>query len=121
MRPATGAQVSYLRRLLIEAFAHHYSDRVAPYDYNHLNGLTMSEASTAIEHLKAAKARGWIMLQPTVEQIAAETARSEATAIRVAKIRELRAQGFRCNCRQQEDETDDSDPSKCDLHSRMQP
>lgn len=116
---ATSAQEAYLRRLLIEAFSHRYSDRAVPYDYNHLNGLTMSEASAAIEHLKAAKARGWTMLQPTAEEVATEATRSAAVAARVARIRVLREQGFSCNCQELKDEHGNADLTKCDLHSRM--
>lgn len=113
---STGPQKTYLRRLLIEAFSHRYSDRAAPFDHNHLERVTKAEASQAIEALVAAKARGWTKIEPTAEQINAEEARSQAVKVRVARIKELRAMGYKCNgCT-----TDpDASASECELHTRM--
>ncbi len=53
----TDKQASYLKRLLIEAFAHRYA---TIYDYNHLGNVTREDASAEIERLKSAKSRGWL-------------------------------------------------------------
>ncbi len=105
----TGAQESYLRKLLIEAFSKLYSDRAIPYDYNHLNRITKSEASEAIAHLIAAKARNWVKLDRSVE-IAAEEKRSQETRARVEIIKSLRSQGLKCSCQEPEDR------ATCKLH-----
>lgn len=54
----TGPQQSYLRRLLDEAFSRGYSGDVS-LDRHHLERTGARYASFAIEHLKAAKERGW--------------------------------------------------------------
>ena len=52
----TDKQTTYLRCLLIEAFARRFA---TIYDYNHLESLTRDEASAEIARLKSAKSRGW--------------------------------------------------------------
>jgi hypothetical protein len=54
----TGPQLAYLRRLLIEAESHRYQGAVH-IDRHHVQGISARYASFAIEHLKAAKERGW--------------------------------------------------------------
>ena len=53
---ATGAQISYLRRLLIAAFAARFA---SSYDHHHLERISKRDASAEIDRLKAAQARGW--------------------------------------------------------------
>ncbi len=60
---ATDAQLSYLRRLLNEAFANRMPGRTG-LDAHHLENTTRAQASFAIERLKACKANGW---KPLVE------------------------------------------------------
>lgn len=55
---ASDAQKLYVRRLLNEAFAHHYVHGLR-LDPNHLDRLLKTEASDAIEKLKTAKQNGW--------------------------------------------------------------
>lgn len=55
---ATDAQLSYLRRLLNEAFAHHY-EHGSCLDAHHLDRTSKQYASQVIGDLKAAKERGW--------------------------------------------------------------
>lgn len=54
----TGPQMAYLRRLLIEAESHHYHGDVH-IDRHHMQEISARYASFAIEHLSAAKERGW--------------------------------------------------------------
>ena len=55
---ATDAQLSYLRILLNEAFAHHY-EHGSCLDAHHLDGTSKQYASQIIGELKAAKEKGW--------------------------------------------------------------
>lgn len=55
---STERQLTYLRRLLIEAESHRYHGDVH-IDRHHMQGISARYASFAIEHLKAAKERGW--------------------------------------------------------------
>jgi len=57
----TGAQETYLRRLLNEAFARRYDTTAAlgVIERNRLGTLTGTEASRAIQHLVEARERGW--------------------------------------------------------------
>lgn len=55
---ATDAQLSYLRLLLNEAFAHHF-EHGSCLDVHHLDGTSKQYASQVIGELKAAKERGW--------------------------------------------------------------
>jgi hypothetical protein len=93
----TSAQERYLRILCNEAFGKLYPVwNLLRIDANHLSGLEFSYASKCIDHLLAAKKRGWTVLEPSAAEIAAEEARTSAVRVRVAKIKELRALGFRC-------------------------
>lgn len=56
---ATDSQITYLRRLLDEAFAHGRGSLGTCLDRNHLNGVTKAEASRAIDALLAAKRDNW--------------------------------------------------------------
>jgi hypothetical protein len=56
---ATDAQKQYLKRLLIEAFSHHYKGHANCYDYHHLDNVTKQQASDAIQELLYAKKRNW--------------------------------------------------------------
>jgi hypothetical protein len=53
---ATPAQLSYLRRLLHEAFAFRFE---TAFDVNHLDRVTRAEATLGISSLLAAKKAGW--------------------------------------------------------------
>ena len=55
---ATDAQRDYLRRLLDEAFVHHYAHDTG-LDRHHLGRVSKREASAAIDRLLAAKKGGW--------------------------------------------------------------
>ena len=55
---ASDAQISYVRRLLHEAFANLFTHGLR-LDPRHLDGLKKGEASRAIELLLAAKRNGW--------------------------------------------------------------
>jgi hypothetical protein len=57
----TGAQESYLKRLLIEASGKRYAGDVH-LDYRSLRNVSARYASFAIDHLKAAKERGFTVL-----------------------------------------------------------
>lgn len=54
----TGAQESYLKRLLNEAFSNRYAHGLCM-DPRRLSACPKAEASAAISALKTAKERGW--------------------------------------------------------------
>lgn len=58
---ATDAQLTYLRRLLHEAFAHRFTSY---FDVHHLELVTKSEASAEIDRLLTAKRNGWPGREP---------------------------------------------------------
>lgn len=55
---ATDAQLCYLRRLLDEAFGNRYTHGLC-LDRHHLDRVTKSEASSAIDQLLSAKRNDW--------------------------------------------------------------
>lgn len=66
--PATPAQISYLRKLLNEAFGARYAGRTW-LDVHHLNRVTRGEASKAIDELTRAKANGWKVVETASDQV----------------------------------------------------
>ena len=84
-RKATDPQIQYLRKLMTEAFAKRYThgNRL---DANHLEGTDFGYASKCIADLKAAKARGWTVLETVVDD--------SGVAAKVTEIKARRAAGL---------------------------
>lgn len=117
----SSAQENYLRILLREAFSHRYVNPLGRVEENQIARMSREEAFRWIDHLKAAKARGWSSWESTEEgqrEIARKEMESQTTQKRVAILRQLKAEGYSCNCAEQE--LDGAiNRAKCPLHARF--